>query len=122
MTTLRRRSLIAVSSRAVARIQYRSSGRTVQSLRLKETNLEHCIRYEVKRTKEYLAVASLLMVFVPGSAQRAATQSEGRYGSIEGVVVTAEGIPVSGASVYLFQPGGSPLTATNEATLRFQWI
>ena len=66
--------------------------------------------------RSFVPLPLLFFALVLGFSQgRAAIQSEGRYGSIEGVVMTREGIPVAGATVYLFQPGGSPITTTNEA-------
>lgn len=40
-------------------------------------------------------------------------QSKERHGTVEGQVVTKEGLPVADATVYAFKIGGSPLASTN---------
>ncbi len=60
-------------------------------------------------------VPLLFIVLGFGFAQRStSTQSEDRYGRIEGIVVTKEGMPVAGATVYIFQNGGSPMNTSDE--------
>lgn len=55
-----------------------------------------------------------VLSFLPGYAQdKSANQSGNRYGAVEGIVVTREGIPVADATVYILQIGRSLLGSTD---------
>jgi hypothetical protein len=60
-----------------------------------------------------LLFSSLLLIagILPGKAQN--NQSEDRYGTVEGIVVTSEGTPVADATVYVFRVGRSILASTD---------
>ena len=62
-----------------------------------------------------ICVSLLLIAVALGFPQRPAiSQVEGRYGDIEGVVITGEGKPVAAAKVYVFEIGGSPVANSDE--------
>lgn len=61
-----------------------------------------------------LSVVTAFALMHPGSVRaEPASQSGERNGTVEGQVVTREGLPVANATVYAFQLGGSPLAFTN---------
>jgi len=61
-----------------------------------------------------LSVVTAFVQMHPGYArEEPASQSKERYGTVEGRVVTREGLPVANATVYAFKLGGSPLASTN---------
>lgn len=61
-----------------------------------------------------LFVAAHFAQMHPGYARdESANQSKERYGTVEGQVITREGLPVPDATVYAFKLGGSPLASTN---------
>lgn len=61
-----------------------------------------------------LSVVTAFALMLPGSARaEPGSQSGERNGTVEGQVVTREGLPVANAMVYAFQLGGSPLASTN---------